>query len=164
VLLPLHVRDSYGGGAAELAIVNVCFWAGTILTTVALLRRGGVGRPGRAMLASMGGGTLILAAFALPLPFAGFAALCFLWGVGGGVVMTMGRTIMQTEAPAAYRARVMALYQLALMGAAPVGALLMGFAVTAAGLAWAPLAPAALMIAIVATLALTTPMWRYRAA
>ncbi|MEQ9639643.1 MAG: MFS transporter [Alphaproteobacteria bacterium] len=164
VVLPLTVRDSFAGGATELAIVNVAFWAGTILTTVALLRRGGVARPGRAMLAAMAGGVGVLAAMALPLNFVGFAALCFVWGIGGGVVMTMGRTIMQTEAPADYRARVMALYQLALMGAAPVGALLMGLIVAAVGVRLAPLAPAALMALIVAVLVLATPMWRYRLA
>lgn len=164
VVLPLHVRDSFAGGATELAIVNVCFWAGTILTTVALLRRGGVARPGRAMLGAMAGGVIVLASMALPLNFVGFAALCFVWGIGGGVVMTMSRTIMQTEAPADYRARVMALYQLALLGAAPVGALLMGLIVADVGVRYAPLAPAGLMVLIVATLTLATPMWRYRPA
>jgi MFS family permease len=116
------------------------------------------------MLAAMGGGSLVLAGFSLPLSFAGFAVLCFVWGVGAGVVMTMSRTIMQTEAPEAYRARVMALYQLSVMGAAPAGALLMGFLVEAIGLRYAGLAPGALVLAIVLALGFATPMWRYRAA
>ena len=34
-VLPLVVRDIYHGGAAELAYVNLAFWAGTIVAAIA---------------------------------------------------------------------------------------------------------------------------------
>ena len=49
------------------------------------------------------------------------------------IVRLPEQVVEQTEAPPDYRARVMALYQLAMLGAAPVGALLMGLIVADSG-------------------------------
>ena len=36
-VLPIAVRDNYGGGALELSYVNLAFWAGTIVASMALV-------------------------------------------------------------------------------------------------------------------------------
>ena len=46
VILPLLVRDVYGWGSGELAVVSACFWGGTIAATLAQARRGPRGGPG----------------------------------------------------------------------------------------------------------------------
>jgi MFS family permease len=48
--------------------------------------------------------------------------LIFLWGMGGGIAMSMARTIMQEEAPPNQRSRVMSFYSFAFMGSGPIGA------------------------------------------
>ena len=128
-VLPLVVRDIYGGGAAELAYVNLAFWAGTIVAAFAfvglarhltlrgrLIGVGGVGRrddPARACRL-------------LP-PFPVFeCALNFVWGLGAGITMTQSRTVLQIVAPPTHRARLMSLFQLGLGGGGPIGAFLAG--------------------------------------
>src|SRR5262249_23653467 len=56
-VLPLVVRDVYRGGAAELAYVNLAFWAGTIVASVAFagLARG-LTRRGRLVVCTLSGG------------------------------------------------------------------------------------------------------------
>ena len=79
-VLPIVVRDVYHGGAAEIAYINLAFWAGTIIAAFAsqagaavfpLRGRGGQRRVGRRRHPFLHG-----AASAVP----GFNALCFVWG------------------------------------------------------------------------------------
>ena len=56
VILPLMVRDVFGGGSGELALVNTCFWGGTIASTIFQIRRAALRRPGRAVLLSLAWG------------------------------------------------------------------------------------------------------------
>ena len=53
-------------------------------------------------------------------------AACFAWGLGAGVTMTQGRTIVQMLAAPDMRGRMLALFQLGFLGGTPIGALLMG--------------------------------------
>ena len=63
---------------------------------------------------------------ALLPPFPVFVALIFVWGLGAGITMTQGRTIVQIVAPATHRARLMSLFQLGLGGGGPIGAFIAG--------------------------------------
>ncbi|MCX7363034.1 MAG: MFS transporter, partial [Alphaproteobacteria bacterium] len=124
-ILPLVVRDVYRGGAAELAYVNLAFWAGTIIAAVALA---GISRRvtlrGRLVAIAVSVGTLVLATMATLPSFLALAGLCFIWGLGAGVTMTQSRTVIQIVAPATHRARLMSLFQLGLGGGGPIGAFL----------------------------------------
>ena len=133
VILPLIVRDVYGGGSAQLALVSLGFWGGTIGSTLVQIRLGALRRPGRAIVIGLFLGAGLLAAMAWPSPFSIFVALCLVWGLGAGVVMTQARTLVQAAAPETHRARILSLFQLGLMGGAPVGALLISDAVKAGG-------------------------------
>lgn len=127
VLNPLIVRDVYQGGATEIALSFACFMSGTVITSVALVARGGLKNPGLGLLLAVSIGGVMLALAATGLPFVGYLAVLIAWGSCGGVAMSMGRTIVQELAPESHRARVLSVLSLANVGVLPFGALLMGF-------------------------------------
>jgi MFS family permease len=163
VIMPLIVRDVYGGGSGELALVNTCFWGGTIASTMLQIRLGAMRRPGRAVLVALTGGAVVMAAMSVPGPLWGFAAICLIWGVGAGVTLTQGRTIVQLEAPESHRARVLAIFQLGFAGGAPVGALGMGYLAALSGPRQAAIYPAAAMAVVLGFLFLRSALWRHAA-
>ena len=160
VVMPLLVRDVYAGGSAELSLVSFSFWGGTIAATLAQIRIGAMRRPGRAILLALTFGALVLAAMSLALPFRGLLGLCLAWGLGAGVVITQGRTLVQHAAPVSHRARILSLFQLGLMGGAPIGALLIGYLAAFTGPRAAPVYPAACMLLILAGLFARSQLWR----
>jgi len=164
VILPLIVRDVYGGSSSELALVNTAFWAGTIAATLAQIKAGALRRPGRAVVVSMAGGVLILGAMAVPAPLWRFVALCFAWGAGAGVVLNQGRTIVQLETRESHRARALAIFQLGFAGGAPVGALALGYLVVLVGPRTAAVFPAAAMTIVLAFLVVRSGLWRHATA
>jgi MFS family permease len=163
VTLPLIVRDVYGGGSGELALVNTCFWAGTIASTMIQIRLGALRRPGRAVMTALAGGAAVLASMAVPGPLWFFALICLVWGIGAGVTLTQGRTIVQLEAPESHRARVLAMFQLGFAGGTPVGALGMGYLTAITGPRQAAIYPAAAMVVVLAFLFLRSALWRHAA-
>jgi predicted MFS family arabinose efflux permease len=164
VILPLIVRDVYGGGSAELSLVSLGFWGGTIGSTLIQIRLGALRRPGRAIVLALFLGAGVLAAMAWPSSFPAFVALCLVWGLGAGVVMTQARTLVQAAAPETHRARILSLFQLGLMGGAPVGALLIGYLAALTGPRGAAVYPAGCMLLVLAGLLLRSRLWQQGAA
>jgi MFS family permease len=160
VILPLMVRDVYHGGSPELSLVSFCFWGGTIAATLVQIRLGSLRHPGRAILLALMLGAVVLAAMSLASPFPTFLALCLMWGLGAGVVITQGRTLIQIAAPESHRARILSLFQLGLMGGAPIGALLIGYLAALTGPRAAAVYPAAVLVAVLAVLAARSELWR----
>ena len=160
VVLPIMVRDVYQGGALEFSIVNACFWGGTILTTLTIMRTGHIARRGRAMMCALMSGAVVLVVLSFPVPFPVLCVLTFIWGLGAGTTMTMSRTIVQSSAPASHRARILSLFQLGFSGGTPIGALLIGQLVGRLGLYNAVLAPAAAMMFVLALVSVVTNFWR----
>lgn len=162
-VLPLIVRDNYGGGAPELAYVNLAFWAATILAAVAFA---GLARRftlrGRLIAAAVAVGALVLLALASLPPFPVFVALNFVWGLGAGITMTQSRTVIQIVAPATHRARLMSLFQLGLSGGGPIGALLTGTICSIWGLQAAMLLPAFAMMVLIAVVLARSRIWSMR--
>ncbi|WP_421997928.1 MFS transporter [Reyranella sp.] len=162
-VLPLVVRDTYQGGAAEIAYVNLAFWAGTIVAAFAfagLARR--LSRRGRLVVSAVSVGVAILLAMALRPPFLAFNGLCFIWGLGAGITMTQGRTILQIVAPPTHRARLMALFQLGLGGGGPIGAFIAGSLAALLGLQLALVLPALAMIVLIALVLAFSRIWSMR--
>jgi MFS family permease len=150
VVLPLLVRDHFGGDVAQLSLLGAAFPAGIILGSLVLLARGGLRRKGRAQLVSLFVGSAALAGIALGPGFAGTLAAVFVWGVSASVFMNAGRTLFQLAAPATHRGRVLSIYALGFMGSAPLGAVLSGLLADAAG----PLATCAIFALAMTVLAL----------
>ncbi|MBI1261350.1 MAG: MFS transporter [Rhizobiales bacterium] len=161
VILPLMARDIFGGSVWELSLINICFWGGTIVSNMALIRVGHIHHRGRVMMGSLTSGLIILFLMSFPIPFVVLCLYCFVWGLGAGTTMTMGRTIVQIAAPETHRARVLALYQLGFSGGAPVGALMMGLLVGQLGIYHALWVPTVLMLIILISLRMFSPIWAY---
>ncbi len=127
VATPLLIREFYSSDTSALAGLNAANSLGLFLMVWLILRLGTVARPGRALLLAQWIGGLILALGVFPMGYWVFTSMIFVWGLCGGVAMSMSRSVMQELAPPGQRARVMSFYSLALMGAGPMGALWAGY-------------------------------------
>lgn len=156
VIFPLLVRDAYHGDALDLALVTMQFPLGTIAGSLFIRWRGGIRRKGRAALWALTWGASNLALIALGLPFWGTLLATFAWGLGGSVFINCSRTLFQQAAPAAERARVLAVYQVGFIGGAPIGTSAMGVASAALGLHGSLLLASGTMLCVVTALALFT--------
>ena len=133
VVLPLLVRDVYGGGPREMGLLVSMLPLGGILGGLALFARGGLRRNGRALLLGQGFAALCMASLALAPPFAGACAAVLGWGVGSAFFLSAGRTLFHLGAPPAQRATLLGVYSLGILGAGPLGSLLSGVEVAAVG-------------------------------
>jgi len=141
VLIPLAVRDLYNGSAQDIASGYVMFAAGTMLSIAWLTQRGGLRRPGRALVMTQFTACAALLPISLDVPLGWFYLCIFLWGLSLGVGMTMSRTIMQEQAPASHQARIMAALTLMTTGGGPLGAFITGQAIEAVGVQGAVMLP-----------------------
>lgn len=163
VALPIAVRDVYGGGSARLALLNLCFWAGTISASFAMARFSTrLAHRGRAVIFALTMGFIVLALLSLLPPFPVFLALVFVWGTGAGVTMTQGRTIVQMAAPPSHRGRVLALFQLGFMGGAPIAAPVVGAIASGYGLSTSMLISAMGMVVVLGVILAASTIWRER--
>ncbi len=159
VLLPLMIRDVYQGGAADLSLAFGANMAGTLVVIGLLMRRGGVQRQGRAFMLALLFGSLILSLLYLRPPYWAFFVLCFVWGLGGGLTMTMGRSIVQEAAPPELSARLLSIYAFAMSAGMPVGSLAIGYAAQTWGTSNAALMPAIGMALTVLVVQMTSNCW-----
>ncbi|SKA22068.1 MFS-type transporter involved in bile tolerance, Atg22 family [Enhydrobacter aerosaccus] len=162
-VLPLAVRDHYGGGAFDLSLVSFAFWAATIVASIAfaaLARR--LTLRGRLIGCAVMTGALVLLLLSMLPPFPIFAALNFVWGIGAGITMTQSRTVVQIVAPPTHRARLMSLFQLGLGGGGPIGAFLTGAICAVWGIRAAMMIPAAAMILLIAVVLVQSRLWVMR--
>ncbi|MFP6837358.1 MAG: MFS transporter [Pseudomonadales bacterium] len=159
VTLPLLVREVFAGSAQDLALINGANALGLVSTIVVLLRFGDVARPGRALILSQGAGAVVLAGAGLASGFSVAVFVLFIWGMCGGIAMTMSRTIMQEQAPEAQRGRVMGFYAFSFMGAGPLGAVLNGYLVEQMGPQNTLLVTGGAMAVVVLVVGLGSRMW-----
>ena len=127
VLVPLMARDVFSSGAEELAQCFIAFVLGTVAMTLILVSRTEIKRPMNAMLHGLVVGGACLLFGSLASEFIWFLVAIFAWGMCGTIPMSMSRSIIQSAAPADYRARVLAVYSLANLGGMPLGAACWGF-------------------------------------
>lgn len=160
VLLPLMVRDLYQGSAAGIAAVFAANMLGTCTTIVFLMRRGGVQRPGRALLVGGSVSAMVLSLLHFELPILLFYFVVYLWGMCGGISMTMSRSIVQEASPETHRARILSVYSLGMMGGMPVGSLLLGWCVGVLGVRDAVLVPVLGMAVVLVAMRLKSDLWR----
>ncbi len=126
VIFPLIVRDVFGGGVLMLSITMMTFPLGTILGSIAIRSRGGLRQRGPAALWSVLGGACALGTIGLGLPYIGMLAMTLIWGLTASIFINATRTLFQEAAPEAERGRVLSVFQMALMGASPMGSFLAG--------------------------------------
>jgi len=162
VILPFMVRDLYQGSAGGIALVFAANMLGTCTTIFFLMRRGGLERPGRAMIIGSSISLCILSVLALELPLWAFYGVVYVWGLCGGISMTMSRAIVQEASPESHRARVLSVYSLGMMGGMPFGSLLLGWSVDVLGARAAVLVPVAGMFCVLVFIVTRTRLWHVR--
>ena len=155
VAMPILTREVYQQGAAFFAWIQFSFMFGVILSNVYIIRF--VGRftqPGRVLIISLLVRGCFLLAIAMQPPAWLLFTLVFCWGAASGIAMMLGRSLTHEESPQPYRARVVSVYQLALFGAAPIGAWVSGHTITAIGIlpAIATLGVLTMLAAVIAIL------------
>lgn len=116
VVLPILVRDYYGGDVAQLAVLNMAFPIGTIFGAGAVLWYGGMRRKGLAQVLALLGGACCVGLLSFGLPFWGALLTVGVWGTSASVFMSAGRTVFQEQARPSHRARVLSVYTLGFMG------------------------------------------------
>jgi MFS family permease len=151
VILPLLVRDSYGGGALEMGILSGMFPLGAVLGGAVIVWRGGLEGHGRALALGQITAATAIAAIGLGLPFSGSVIAVLCWGVSGALFINAGRTLFQQHASQANRARVLSVYTLGILGGAPLGSLLSGFLADRIGLHATLLLAAAVVFTVTLT-------------
>lgn len=159
VILPILVRELYDGSSLELSWMNAANAMGLVITILLLLRIGDIHRQGRALLAAQGIGACALASAAAGLGLNALIFSVFCWGLCGGFAMTMSRTIMQEQAPANQRARMMAFYSFSFMGSGPIGAIFCGYLVVWLGPAMALTIASMSMLIVVIMVSLISQLW-----
>ena len=134
VVLPVLVRNFYGGGVGELGLLNTAFPVGTIIGSTIVLRRG-LRRKGRAQGIALCFSSSCLLVISTGVPFEATLGLVVLWGTSGAVFMNAGRSLFQENAPPSHRGRVLSVYTLGFMGASGlVGAPLFGLLLDVIGM------------------------------
>jgi MFS family permease len=141
VSVPIFVRDVFHGSAFDISQLHISFFLGTVISALIIMRVGTIVKRGRLMILGLSAGAAICFLMSLSVPFYLFAALMFGWGLGAGAVMTTSRTIIQEAAPENMRARLLASFQMGIMGFGPLGSLVTGFVISAVGVRQAMLVP-----------------------
>ncbi len=126
VTFPIIVTRIFGGSISDLAIVLTMFPLGAIVGSL-VLRWRGLRRKGRAALIALVFGAVALAVVGLGISLSVMVVASLAWGLGGAVFINCSRTLYQEAAPPTQRGRVLAVYQLGFMGAAPLGSISAGF-------------------------------------
>ena len=133
-VFPFIVKEIYGGNAFLLSFLMVIFYAGATISNLLMIRVMPLVRPGRIFLIMQLSRMVILGLIWLEPVFWIFALACVAWGLNMGVTMTLSRTIVQESATAEFRARIMSVYSLGLLGSAPIGALILGSLIDSLGI------------------------------
>ena len=163
VTLPVILREEYSGDVQQFSSMQIAFWSGSIISSLAISRAGNIAYRGRMVVGAMVLGTTIQYLMSFSAPLYLFYGLVFVWGLGAGVTISMSRTIVQEHAPPAHRARVLSIFQLGFTGGMSIGALAIGFVVEAIGPRHAMLVPAISMTIVLTTLLATTKLWNITA-
>lgn len=162
VVLPLMVRDIYQGSSGGIALVFAANMAGTVTTVFWLMRRGGVDRPGRALVVGGCASALVLSLLHFEMPIWAFYLAVYVWGLFGGISMTMSRAIVQEASPETHRARLMSVYSLGMMGGMPLGSIGLGWCVGQFGPHNAVLVAVFGMVLVQILLLTRTRLWNVR--
>lgn len=126
LLLPELARDVLGTGSLAASALNVFMGVGMVVTSMVLATRWTPSRPGLALAiatsSALGTGLVAIGAsrsYVLTLVF------CLMWGLTGGVAMTLLRTLLQLHTAPELMGRVMGLSAMAQNGAFPIGAVML---------------------------------------
>lgn len=133
VVYPFLITRVYAGDAALLAMLVIVFFAGSIASNLGLLRFVPMARPGRLFLVMQLTRVVLFAILWAQPPMWLMIAATIGWGMNMGITSTTARMMVQSGAPEAHRSRVLSVFILGTLSAAPLGAILLGTLVDFAG-------------------------------
>jgi MFS family permease len=126
------------------------------------MRRGGVARPGRALILGGVFSSLVVSCLYFELSELMFYGVIYVWGMCGGISMTLSRAIVQEASPPTHRARILSVFMLGMMGGMPIGSAIIGVLVEYMGVRNAVLVPGLGMLLIIAYLYLATSLYEVK--
>ena len=132
-VFPFIVKRIYEGDALLLSFLMIVFYGGATASNFIMIRVMPLVRTGRIFLIMQLTRMLILGVMWIQPSFWIFTLAAVAWGLNMGVTTTLARTIVQESAGEEYRARIMSVYSLGLIGSAPIGALLLGWIIESFG-------------------------------
>jgi MFS family permease len=159
-LLPAWAVEILGGDARTYGLLQSARGAGALLAALGIASLGGFRGRGRLLTAG---------SLAFPVALAGLSftrsvpltlAALFLAGAALISMYNLANVLVQTLVPDAVRGRVMSVYNLAFLGMAPIGSLVIGAAAERFGVPAAMLAFAAASLAGTGGIALVVPSLR----
>lgn len=126
VAIPFIVTEIYGGDALFFANLTIVFYFGSVVSNFLLLKFMPILRPGKIyLIMQLTRIIILLAIWVQPDTWIFYTAALF-WGANMGITTVTSRTIIQEFPSAQYRSRVMSVFTLGMMSAAPVGSLILG--------------------------------------
>lgn len=134
LLLPELAKEELGAGAFASSALFAPLGLGMIVTSMTLASRASIAHRGRLLtlcFVFVAGPMVVL--MGLSRSYVLDLALMALWGTGGGVVMTMQRTLLQEQTPDELMGRVMGLNTVGMLGSFPLAALAASVLTGAAG-------------------------------
>lgn len=132
VLMPMIARDIMGFSALEYGLLQLSFMVGATTAHFWILHRK-IERPGHNLIFNVLYAALVAFAIAKHPTIYGLYGLVFLWGCIAGASSNVGRLIVQNYTQDHQVGRAMSVYQLALFGCAPIGAVVCGHMVQVYG-------------------------------
>jgi MFS family permease len=159
VALPILVQDVYQYDVSFFGLLQFTFLVGTLVASMVVVYRKGLDAPGKRIAFSLLYGGVILLALGAGPTQEGLFMLIFAWGVVVGISANMGRAIVQLLAPEESRGQIISIYQLALFGFAPLGALVGGYLMTWLGVLPVLMACGVCSIIMFAALLFVRSLW-----
>lgn len=126
IAIPFIIKHTYDGDAFGYAAILVIFFAGAATSNFIQYWVMPLARPGFWFLVMQASRTVILFFIWIKPDWWILSAVMFAWGLNMGVTTNLGRTIVQEASEPEFLARLLSVYSLGVMGAMPIGAVILG--------------------------------------
>jgi hypothetical protein len=160
--LPFIIKRVYGGDAALLAGTMIVFFAGATVSNLILFRYMPLAHPGRLFLLMQLTRAAIVGVIWMRPDWWLLVAAMIAWGLNMGITTTTARAVVQESASPEFRGRILSVYNVGLLGSAPLGALVLGGVIEAFGTLNALVPSMVVSVAIFAAGSAFTGIWSYR--
>ncbi|HIF74394.1 MAG TPA: MFS transporter [Porticoccaceae bacterium] len=125
-VFPFIIKRIYAGDAFLLSMMMIIFYGSAAFSNFIMIRLMPLLRPGRIFLLMQLSRMVILGVMWIQPSFWLMVLATIGWGLNMGITMTLSRSIVQESATVEFRARILSVYSLGLLGSAPIGALMLG--------------------------------------
>lgn len=132
-VFPFIIKRIYDGDAMLLGIMMIVFYGGAMLSNLMMLRFMPFTQPGRWFLLLQLSRIIIVFLLWIEPDWWLLVLTIIAWGLNMGITSTIARTIVQESAEAAFRGRILSVFNLGLLGSAPIGALVLGWIIESFG-------------------------------